>query len=247
MLLTFARRDRRGERAGITERGLFWEGALGSGRAVKWHVEAPGTEVKIEPGDRAGEAWAALGGAEAILEGFVPFRCEVSVVAARAGDGTVAAYDVCLNAHRNHILDTTHVPAGLDPELEAGALDIAGRIAAALDYVGVITVEMFVVPGPNGTELVVNEIAPRVHNSGHWTIEGAVASQFEQHVRAVCAWPLGSVRRLGRIEMRNLIGDDIESWAEILREPGAHLHHYGKEVARPGRKMGHVTLVHPGT
>jgi 5-(carboxyamino)imidazole ribonucleotide synthase len=165
-------------------------------------------------------------------------------VAARAADGSFAAYDVCLNAHRNHILDTTHVPAGLGAETERQALDIAARIAAALDYVGVITVEMFVVDGEGGSGLVVNEIAPRVHNSGHWTIEGAVASQFEQHIRAVCGWPLGSTRRLGRIEMRNLIGDDIEAWAEILKQPGAHLHHYGKQVARPGRKMGHVTLVH---
>jgi 5-(carboxyamino)imidazole ribonucleotide synthase len=200
-------------------------------------------QVRIDAPSEAAAAWAALGGAESILEGFVAFDREVSVVAARASDGTFAAYDLCLNEHRNHILDVTWVPAGLGGEIEQQALGAARQIAAALDYVGVITVEMFVVPGAAGPTIVVNEIAPRVHNSGHWTIEGAAASQFEQHIRAVCGWPLGSPQRLGRIEMRNLIGDDIDGWAEILRQPGAHLHHYGKAVARPGRKMGHVTTV----
>jgi 5-(carboxyamino)imidazole ribonucleotide synthase len=197
-------------------------------------------QVKIMSGDSPADAWAALKGEEAILEGFVAFDREVSVVAVRGVDGAFAAYDVCLNEHRNHILDVTRVPAGLGDAVEAAAVETARRIAEALDYVGVITVEMFVV-GESG--LVVNEIAPRVHNSGHWTIEGAVASQFEQHVRAVCGWPLGAVTRLGRIEMRNLIGQDIEAWHDILARPGAHLHHYGKSLARPGRKMGHVTTV----
>ena len=200
-------------------------------------------QVKIASGDPASEAWAAMKGQDAILEGFVPFAHEVSVVAARAADGSFAAYDLCLNEHRNHILDVTRVPASLGTALEAEARETASRIAEALDYVGIITVELFVVPDGDGASLVVNEIAPRVHNSGHWTIEGAVASQFEQHIRAVCGWPLGVATRLGRIEMRNLIGHDIDGWSEILRRPGAHLHHYGKSVARPGRKMGHVTTV----
>jgi 5-(carboxyamino)imidazole ribonucleotide synthase len=118
----------------------------------------------------------------------------------------------------------------------------ARRIADALEYVGVIAVEMFVF-GEGG--LAVNEIAPRVHNSGHWTIEGAETSQFEQHVRAICGWPLGSTGRRGRIEMRNLIGPEVDGWRDILRQPGAHLHHYGKIEARPGRKMGHVTVLTP--
>jgi 5-(carboxyamino)imidazole ribonucleotide synthase len=200
-------------------------------------------QVKIMPGDAPDAALASLKGADAILEGFVAFEREISVVAARGADGAFAAYDVCLNEHRNHILDVTRVPAGLGAALEADALETARRIAEALDYVGVITVEMFVVRDGGELGLVVNEIAPRVHNSGHWTIEGAVASQFEQHVRAVCGWPLGAVTRIGRIEMRNLIGEDVEAWSDILSRPGAHLHHYGKRIARPGRKMGHVTTV----
>jgi 5-(carboxyamino)imidazole ribonucleotide synthase len=200
-------------------------------------------QVKIEGSDEAAAAWAALGGAAAILEGFVPFTQEISIVAARAADGAFAAYEPCLNEHRDHILDVTRLPAGLAPETSRAALEAARRIADALDYVGIITVEMFVIEREPG--IVVNEIAPRVHNSGHWTIEGAATSQFEQHIRAVCGWPLGSPERLGRIEMRNLIGAEIDTWPEILARPGAHLHHYGKRKARPGRKMGHVTIVEP--
>jgi 5-(carboxyamino)imidazole ribonucleotide synthase len=202
-------------------------------------------QVKIEAADEAANAWAALGGAPAILEGFVPFRQEISIVAARAGGGAFAAYEPCLNEHRDHILDVTRLPAGLAPETARAALEAAHRIADALDYVGIITVEMFVVAAEGEAGIVVNEIAPRVHNSGHWTIEGATTSQFEQHIRAVCGWPLGSPERLGRIEMRNLIGAEIETWPDILARPGAHLHHYGKRKARPGRKMGHVTIVEP--
>jgi 5-(carboxyamino)imidazole ribonucleotide synthase len=200
-------------------------------------------QVKIEAREEAAAAWAALGGTAAILEGFVPFTQEISIVAARAADGAFAAYEPCLNEHRDHILDVTRLPAGLAPETSRAALEAARRIADALDYVGIITVEMFVVEREPG--IVVNEIAPRVHNSGHWTIEGAATSQFEQHIRAVCGWPLGSPERLGRIEMRNLIGAEIDTWPEILARPGAHLHHYGKRKARPGRKMGHVTIVEP--
>jgi 5-(carboxyamino)imidazole ribonucleotide synthase len=200
-------------------------------------------QVKVEAAEEAATAWAALGGAAAILEGFVPFTQEISIVAARAGNGAFAAYEPCLNEHRDHILDVTRLPAGLAPETSRAALEAARRIADALDYVGIITVEMFVVEREPG--IVVNEIAPRVHNSGHWTIEGAATSQFEQHIRAVCGWPLGSPERLGRIEMRNLIGAEIDTWPEILARPGAHLHHYGKRKARPGRKMGHVTIVEP--
>ena len=184
-------------------------------------------------------------GQNSILEGVVPFGREVSVVAARGLDGSFLAYELNENEHKNGILATTRLPARVEPATEAAAAALARRIAEALDYVGVLTVELFVVPGAgSGPEhLVVNEIAPRVHNSGHWTLDGAVTSQFEQHVRAICGWPLGSVRRHGDIRMRNLIGAEAHDWSAILAEEGASLHLYGKAGARPGRKMGHVTQV----
>ena len=200
-----------------------------------------------EEGDR-NAIFAEFGGAPLILEGFVPFEREVSVVAARSPDGSFAAFDLCENEHRDHILALTRVPApNLSEETARKAVEIARRIAEALDYVGILAVEMFLVRDEAGEHLIVNEIAPRVHNSGHWTIEGAVTSQFAQHVRAVCGWPLGDASRVARasVEMQNLIGDDIDAWQALLAEPGAHLHLYGKGDARPGRKMGHVTRVIP--
>jgi 5-(carboxyamino)imidazole ribonucleotide synthase len=200
-------------------------------------------QVMIRPETDATAAFEDLGQVPCILEGFVPFEQEVSVVAARGADGGFAAFDLCANEHRRHILDVTRVPAGVAPETERAAIETARRIADALSYVGVLTVELFLVRSSNSERVIVNEIAPRVHNSGHWTIEGAVTSQFEQHIRAVCGWPLGSPERRGQIEMRNLIGDDVDSWDEILQDPNAHLHLYGKDEARVGRKMGHVTRV----
>ncbi|MCJ2068737.1 5-(carboxyamino)imidazole ribonucleotide synthase [Methylobacterium sp. J-030] len=194
-------------------------------------------------GDR-NALFAEFGGAPLILEGFVPFEREVSVVGARARDGSFAAFDLCENEHQDHILALTRVPApGLTAETGRAALDIAKRIADALDYVGVLAVEMFLVREDGAERLVVNEIAPRVHNSGHWTIEGALTSQFAQHVRAVCGWPLGDPARVGGlpVEMRNLIGAQADDWHALLAEPGAQLHLYGKGAARAGRKMGHVT------
>jgi 5-(carboxyamino)imidazole ribonucleotide synthase len=202
-------------------------------------------QVMLRDGADAVAAWADLGRAPCILEGFVPFEREVSVIAARGADGAFAAYDLCANEHRSHILDVTRAPAGVSQRTEEEAFAIAEAIAGALDYVGVLAVELFLVREDGGDRLVVNEIAPRVHNSGHWTIEGAVTSQFEQHVRAVCGWPLGATTRLGPVEMRNLIGSDVDAWERLLAEPGAHLHLYGKGEARPGRKMGHVTRVGP--
>jgi 5-(carboxyamino)imidazole ribonucleotide synthase len=202
-------------------------------------------QVMIRDGDDPSAAWRELGRAPCILEGFVSFAREVSVVAARAASGAFAAYDLCANEHRSHILAVTRVPAGVAAETERRALAKAEAIARALDYVGVLAVELFLVEESGGEALVVNEIAPRVHNSGHWTIEGALTSQFEQHVRAVCGWPLGAATRIGRVDMRNLLGSDVEAWAELLAEPGAHLHLYGKGEPRPGRKMGHVTRIRP--
>ncbi len=204
-------------------------------------------QAKIMAAGDVDAAYAAMRGAPAILEAFVPFSAEVSVVAARGLDGQFAAFPVTENEHRNHILYRSTVPARIRPATEALALDSAARIGKALGYVGVFAVEFFVVPTPDGEVLLVNEIAPRVHNSGHWTSEGAETSQFHQHVRAVCGLPLGSTQALGKVTMQNLIGDEAEHWPAILAEPGARLHLYGKHEAREGRKMGHVTWVEPAT
>ncbi len=197
-------------------------------------------QVTLRPGDDVAAAWEAIGRQPAILEGFVPFVREVSIVAARRADDAFAAFDVTENVHRDHILHRSTVPATLQADAMRDARRIACQIASALDYVGVFAVELFVVANQGVESVLVNEIAPRVHNSGHWTQDGAVTSQFEQHVRAIAGWPLGDARRLGRAEMVNLIGDDVEQWLPLLAEPGAHLHLYGKGEARPGRKMGHV-------
>lgn len=202
-------------------------------------------QAMLHEGADLAASFRALHGAPAILEGFVPFVREVSAIAARAEDGSFRAYDICENAHENHILARTTVPAAITEETAREAVSIARRIADALCYVGVIAVEMFVVEDAGRERLLVNEIAPRVHNSGHWTIEGAVTSQFEQHMRAVAGWPLGSTRRFGVVEMRNLIGEDANAWREILADEGASLHLYGKRETRPGRKMGHVTRISP--
>lgn len=187
----------------------------------------------------AAETFARLN-QPSILEGFVPFAREVSVIAARGLDGAFCAFDPCENRHENHILSRTTLPAKIRDDTAAAAQDIAQSIADALDYAGVLGVELFVL---ENEMLVVNEIAPRVHNSGHWTIEGAATSQFAQHIRAVCGWPLGSPRRLGAIDMRNIIGEEALAWRHRLAEEGAALHLYGKAAIRPGRKMGHVTRV----
>jgi len=208
-------------------------------------------QIAIREGTDLARAFDSLGGVPTILEGLVNFTKEVSVVAARGLDGEFKAYDVCENHHVNHILSTSHAPARISSDCAAEAVVCAKKIADALDYVGIIGVEMFVCEGSAGNgsavqTIKVNEIAPRVHNSGHWTLDGAVTSQFEQHVRAIAGWPLGATTRHGAaVEMRNLIGDEADAWAKILAEPGACLHLYGKAHARPGRKMGHVTRIFP--
>ncbi len=198
-------------------------------------------QVKILARADAAAAWDAIGGQPAILESFVGFDIEVSIVAARGVDGEFRAFDLTENEHRNHILHRSLAPARIGPDTSAHAIDIARRIAANLDYVGVFAIEFFAMPPGNSDSILVNEIAPRVHNSGHWTMDGAETCQFEQHIRAVAGWPLGSTgRKAPAVEMLNLIGDDIHAWPKIAAEPGAHFHHYGKREARPGRKMGHV-------
>ena len=186
-------------------------------------------------------ALAAMQGAPAVLEGFIPFTHEVSVIAARAIDGSVACYDPGENVHRDGILHTTTVPARLTPGQRSDAILAAARILNALDYVGVLGVELFVTP----EGLIVNEIAPRVHNSGHWTQNGCAVDQFEQHIRAITGWPLGDGGRHSDVTMENLIGDDINRIPQIARERNAALHLYGKADARPGRKMGHVNRIAP--
>lgn len=200
-------------------------------------------QMLVREGLSADEAMAAMNGQPSILEAFVPFRAELSVVAARSRAGQFAAYDVIENRHDNHILRSSHVPATVKPETAAKAVATAKKIADALNYVGVLAVELFLVDGPAGERVMINEIAPRVHNSGHWTIEGAVTSQFEQHIRAVAGWPLGSTARRGAVTMTNLLGAEAERWRDLLAEPGAAVHLYGKGETQPGRKMGHVTRV----
>jgi 5-(carboxyamino)imidazole ribonucleotide synthase len=203
-------------------------------------------QVKIQKGDDPNAAWRSLKNKACILEGFVNFEREVSVIAARSADGHVECFEVTENEHRDHILHISKVPAKVTPAVEAEARKIATRIAKAFDYVGVFAVEMFVVRKGKKQTVLVNEIAPRVHNSGHWTMDGATVSQFEQHIRAVAGWPLAKPLRLGkRVEMTNLIGAEANDAGHWLTVPGASLHLYGKGDARPGRKMGHVTRVWP--
>lgn len=202
-------------------------------------------QARVMPGDDPAEAWRRAGAQPSIVEGFVTFFAEFSVILARRADGTVAFWDSAVNVHQDGILATSRVPAPAEvlaqvPEARA----LAQRVAEALDYVGVLTLEFFAcADGP-----VFNEMAPRVHNSGHWTIEGATTSQFENHIRAICGLPLGGTGLAGAsATMRNLIGDAADEWPAILADPANHLHLYGKGEARPGRKMGHVTRVHLDT
>ncbi|MCO5064663.1 MAG: 5-(carboxyamino)imidazole ribonucleotide synthase [Rhizobiaceae bacterium] len=182
--------------------------------------------------------YAALGSVPLILESLVDFEREISVIAARSADGGLAAYEPSENIHRNGILHSSTVPAMISDRTAAAARSAAFAILRALSYVGVIGVEFFVLRDGG---LAVNEIAPRVHNSGHWTEAACAISQFEQHIRAIAGLPLGDCARHSDCIMENLIGSDIERAPELLAEPGLVLHLYGKEEARPGRKMGHFT------
>jgi 5-(carboxyamino)imidazole ribonucleotide synthase len=198
-------------------------------------------QVRIHDPADAEAAWAEIGERPAILEGFVEFSHEFSIITVRGLDGALTSYPPPWNEHKDGILARSTLPAPAEIArhwTEAAAL--AGRVAEALGHVGVLTCEFFATEdGP-----VFNEMAPRVHNSGHWTIEGAECSQFENHIRAICGLPLGSTALTGsHVEMENLIGEEAERWPELLAEPGTHLHLYGKGDVRPGRKMGHLTRV----
>ena len=196
-------------------------------------------------GDDPVAAWRSVNEAPSILEAHVSFQREISVILARARDGTMRAYDIAENRHVAGILATTTVPANVTPDLAADAVVIAERIAGALGHVGVLAVEMFVVDEGGALRLLVNEIAPRVHNSGHWTSDACLTSQFEQHIRAIAGWPLGDTDRHSDVVMENLIGDAVARWPELLAEPGVRFHLYGKTEARPGRKMGHINRIRP--
>lgn len=195
-------------------------------------------QLRLTAGDDAAAAWAQMG-APSVLEGFVDFSAEISVIVARGADGSVAAYDPGLNVHKDGILRTTTVPSGLPARLMPDAVLLASRIVTALDYIGVMGVELFV----TSQGLVVNEIAPRVHNSGHWTQAGCAVDQFEQHIRAVAGLPLGDGQRYADVVMENLIGDDMDRVPDLLRAPDTQLHLYGKADVKPGRKMGHVNRI----
>lgn len=196
-------------------------------------------QARLASPDDAAQAIADMAGAPSLLEGFVDFSIEVSVIAARSASGDVACYDPGENVHRNGILHTTTVPARLSASLRTDAVLLAARILNALDYVGVMGVELFV--SPSG--LIVNEVAPRVHNSGHWTQNGCAVDQFEQHIRAVAGWPLGDGQRHSDVVMENLIGDDIDRVPELAATRDTALHLYGKADTKPGRKMGHVNRI----
>ena len=198
-------------------------------------------QARLAAPQDADDALAAMSGAPAILEGFVAFDSEISVIAARGQDGETAAFEPGLNVHEGGILRTTTVPSGLPAAVRQDAILATARILDALDYVGVIGVEFFV----RGRELVVNEFAPRVHNSGHWTQGACAVDQFEQHVRAVAGWPLGDGARHADCMMENLIGAQVDRALAIAREPSAQLHLYGKDEGREGRKMGHVNRLRP--
>jgi 5-(carboxyamino)imidazole ribonucleotide synthase len=196
-------------------------------------------QAKLDTPDDIAAAWAAMNGAASVLEGFISFDREVSVIAARGLDGSVACFDPGENIHREGILRTTTVPARLSSGQRADAVLIAARILNALDYVGVMGVELFVTK----RGLLVNEIAPRVHNSGHWTQAGCTVDQFEQHIRAVAGLPLGDGGRYADVVMENLIGDDMLRLPDLLKARDTAVHLYGKGTPRPGRKMGHANRI----
>jgi 5-(carboxyamino)imidazole ribonucleotide synthase len=204
------------------------EGYDGKGQA--W-IRAP---------DDADAAFASVGGVPSILEARAAFTRELSIIAARGRDGQTAFYPLSENVHEGGILRTTFAPAAVTPALQAEAERIAGEVLGRLDYVGVMGIELFDLG--DGT-LLVNEIAPRVHNTGHWTQDGCEVDQFEQHIRAVAGWPLGDTTPAVSVEMTNLLGDEVLGWAALAADPEARLHLYGKGEPRPGRKMGHVNRV----
>ena len=199
-------------------------------------------QVWVRSAAMARDAWHAVGERSAILEARADFVRELSVIAARGRDGRIAVYPLGENVHKGGVLKTTLAPATVDTKTERRARAIARAILEGLDYVGVLGVELFDL---GGGRLLVNEIAPRVHNTGHWTQDGCVCDQFEQHIRAIAGWPLGPTTTHARVEMTNLLGEEVEQWTKLSARADARLHLYGKTEARPGRKMGHLNRVKP--
>lgn len=213
-------------------------GGKGVLKTRRMGYDGKGQRVFRGPQDRPEGGFAALGNVPLILESFVAFEREISIIAARDPDGAIACYDPAENVHRDGILDTSTVPARITAATVTTARDAAAKLLTALDYVGVVGIEFFVLP--DGA-LIANEIAPRVHNSGHWTEAACIVSQFEQHIRAIAGLPLGDPLRHSDCVMTNLIGDDIDAVPAWLSRSNVLVHLYGKSEARPGRKMGHVT------
>lgn len=197
-------------------------------------------QIRITADMDLGDAWQQIGQTESILEKIVPFEKEISVIVARSISGETRSYPPVENVHVNHILDTTTAPADISEQTRDMALSMAERLAASLDLVGLLAVEFFV---KADGKVLMNEIAPRPHNSGHWSQDGCATDQFEQLVRAITGLPLGAVDILHPTVMKNLIGDEVNEWPELIKEPGANLHLYGKAEIRPGRKMGHVNRI----
>jgi 5-(carboxyamino)imidazole ribonucleotide synthase len=212
-------------------------------KTADWGYDGKG-QVRLERPDDVERVWPRFAGGEAILERYVDFACELSVVAARGADGAILTYPPTRNSHSRHILDVSVTPAGLTPQQADEAAEIARQIVTRLEVVGVLCVEFFL---DRQGRLLVNELAPRPHNSGHWTIDGCTTCQFEQQVRAVCGLPLGAIRPHGAAAMANLLGDlwqeGTPHWPAALADPEVKLHLYGKADARPGRKMGHLTVL----
>lgn len=220
------------------KRGLRRLGGTGVLKTRRFGYDGKG-QVIIRDEAEIEAAWEKLGDYSLILEAFIPFTREVSIVCARGVDGHMAAYPLVENVHQNHILHTSTAPA---PRDLGSAKDLAQNIMQALDYVGVMATEFFELEDGS---LIVNEIAPRVHNSGHWTQDAGCTDQFEQHIRAVAGWPLGNPNPKHGVVMTNLIGEDVNDWQNLAREENTFLHLYGKKEARSGRKMGHINRIVP--
>ena len=203
-------------------------------------------QALIRAGDDPVASWRAVGETAAILEAHIAFEREVSVIIARGRDGATRAFDVTENVTRAGFSRRARFPPPSPTTSPTRPSTSPTRIADALGHVGVLAVEMFVASGGARPRLIVNEIAPRVHNSGHWTSDATLCSQFEQHIRAIAGWPLGDASRHGDAVMTNLIGHAVDRWPALLAEPGVRLHLYGKAETRPGRKMGHYTRLTPG-
>lgn len=210
-------------------------------KTAEWGYDGKG-QVKINSTADVEAAWAEMGGEIGIVEEFIDFEMELSIILARGPDGAWTAFEPVENRHKDHILDLTLSPANVSVDVANSAIKVSQHIAAELDLIGLLAVEFFLT---KDGRLLVNEIAPRPHNSGHWSIDAASPNQFGLFVRAVCGLPLGPVERHHDAIMKNLIGDDVESWQELMSDPKAHVHLYGKRQARPRRKMGHVNYVYP--